>query len=302
MSLLRAGRLLEGAADTLRAMSIRIVAGPRFDSGTFHKALSGTVDNNQHLLVDLRKCIFVDPYTLIELVTLMERARRLDWEVLCRLPKAKGRDTYFARMHFFDVLPGGVAFDRKPPVVEEHAATLVPLMRLDLEQGEWGVDQIANWVYPQLPIQLAERFTNALAEIGMNVIAHSHADAGFVVGQRYNKDYQGRMAPRLHLAVGDDGIGMKSSLMPVFPELENQPESAAIMKAKEWYVTGKPDKHSGVGLSTVQEYADMFGGVLRIRSGESTVVRRRGIDQVLELPGISGTIVSVELCSPGRDA
>lgn len=276
------------------------MSGPRLDQFTFHNCLKASWAKSHALRADLSRLIFVDMYVLAELATLMTRAVQAGWTVMCSLPVVKGRDTYLARMHFFDVLPPQVIYDRTPPVVNERAMSLVPLMKLDIEAGEAGIQALAEWVYPQLPEHLAEGFTQALAEIGTNVVSHAEAETGFVVGQRYEKDHRGQKAPRVHLVVADAGIGIKASLARGKPEVASMSEHEAILLAKEWYVTSKPEVHSGLGLSTVEEFAQMFGGRLRIRSGSATVVTSRSGEQTKQLPGIEGTVVSVELASPGR--
>lgn len=281
-------------------MSIRIQASTRFDQDTFERAAHFIDDDRQFLDVDLHSCIFVDTFSLVTLLTIMTLGNEAGWELKLRLPSSTGACTYFARMRFFDLLPDDINMDKEPPSVSEHAITLVPLTKLDINAGEYGIEQLCNFTYPQLPLELAEDFTSALAEIGSNVVQHSQATVGFVAGQRFEKPFQGRQPPRLQLVVGDAGVGIRQSLLEARPEVAEISDLAAIELALQPGVTSKPGVHSGVGLTTVKEYAEAFGGILRIRSGNGTIVLRRGHSRGFEVPGLQGTIVSVELCSPGR--
>lgn len=162
------------------------------------------------------------------------------------------------------------------------------------------VEQLANFVHPQLPKQLAGPFVEALAEIGANVVQHAESDIGFLAAQRFEKPYQGRLPPRLQLVVADAGIGIRDSLLPAFPILSAAPDQAAIELALKAEITSKPGTNSGVGLTTALEYAEAFGGILRVRSGAGLVVCRRGRRRSEAVPGLPGTVVAVELASPGR--
>lgn len=281
-------------------MTIRIKAAANFNQDTFENSGDFIEDDKDVLELDLRSCVFADIYSLVTTLTIASLWCLDDRPVRMRLPKSKSARTYMARMRFFDTLPDEVQLDGERPTVTEHESALVPLTRLDPDVGEFGIEELCQFAYPQLPPQLAEHFTSALAEVGSNVVHHSEALVGFVAGQRFEKGFQGRPPPRLHLVVADAGIGIRSSLAQAHPEVADMSDVQAISKALEWGVTSKPDKHSGVGLSTVQDYARAFAGVLRIRSGTGTVVFRRGNQHVRGVPGLPGTIVSVELCSPGR--
>lgn len=282
-------------------MALYITATPNFNQDTFDRTIERIDDGRRELVVDLRRCIFVDTYVLVTLLTVITVAcGEAGYTVRLRLPVRQSARTYFARMHFFDLLPEEVVMDGPLPTVTERGAYLMPLTRLNIQGGEQAVDDLASFVWPQLPWQLAERFTAALAEIASNVVAHSGSTVGFVAGQRYEKAYQGRLPPRLHLVVGDAGIGIRASLAAALPEVASMSEVEAVRYALTPGVTAKPGVHSGVGLSTVRDYARYFGGVMRLRSGGATVVLRPTREKAIQAPRVRGTVVSVELSSPGR--
>lgn len=282
------------------AMILTIQARGALNQDTFENAGRWKEADVDRLVIDLRKCWFVDSYALVTLLTVMTLWAMGGDEVRLHLPASKGARTYLARMHFFELLPEGIDCDEPLPTVTERPSMLVPLKRLDLDAGEHAIDELGRFVWPQLPARLADAFTEALVEIGANVIQHAGARVGFVAAQRFENAYQGRVPPRLQLVVGDAGIGIRASLAAGRPEAAGMSDEQAILLALREGVTGKPGTNSGVGLSTVREYADAFMGILRVRSGEGMVVRRRRVQSSRLVPGLPGTIVAVELASPGR--
>lgn len=283
-----------------RSRKLTIKPNVRLDQGTLDNLGEWTESDDDRLIVDLTTVRFVDSYAMVVLVTLMTLWRRSGWPVELRLPDARPTRNYLARMRFFSMLPGGVRCHEPLPTVTENPSLLIPLTKLDVTSGESAVDELARFVHPQLPRQLASWFVEAMAEIAGNVLQHAQSDIGFLAAQRFEKDFQGLVAPRLQLVVADAGIGIKDSLVGRYPDLQTQPDTAAIELALKAEVTSKPSTNSGVGLSTVDEYARAFGGVLRVRSGAGVVVHRRTGKRVRQVPYLPGTVVAVELASPGR--
>jgi hypothetical protein len=284
-----------------RPLTIRVRVRGNLNQDSFDSAVRRTEDGQELLVVDLRQCFFIDPYGLVTLLTLMNVAvQHAGYRCELKLPRRQGTRTYLARVHFFELLPSDVVMDGLIPTVTAGGGFLLPLQRLDVNAGDHAVDELARFVYPQLPRQFQESFTEGLVEIGSNVVAHSGATVGFVAGQRYEREYQGRTPPRLHLVVGDAGMGIRQSLAEAHPEVGSMTEAEAIWLALKPGTTGKPGRHSGVGLSTVRRDAAAFAGVMRIRTGGATVILRPSGERAKQVPRLPGTIVSVELSSPGR--
>jgi hypothetical protein len=282
-------------------VTIRIIARGNLNQDSFDNAVQRTEDDQRLLVVDLRRCLFVDPYALVTLLTIMTVAvEEYGYSCRLRLPQSQSTRTYLARARFFELLPNEVVADRVLPTVAARSGFLVPLDRLDVRAGDSAVETLARFVYPQLPRQFRESFTEGIIEIGSNVVAHSGATVGFIAGQRYEREFQRRLPPRLHLVVGDAGVGIQASLAQAHPEVESMTEADAIRMALQDGMTGKPGDHSGVGLGTVRNDTRAFAGVMRIRSGAATVVLRPSGEKAVQVPRLRGTIVSVELSSPGR--
>jgi signal transduction histidine kinase len=278
---------------------LTIKPNARLDQGTFDRLGQWKEADEDRLVVDLTTLFFVDTYAMVVLLTIMTLWTRDGSRVDLSLPARTGVRSYLARMHFFELMPSEVRCSEDIPLVQERPSMLLPLSRLDVASGEHAVELLGNFVHPQLPRQLAGAFVEALSEIGANVLQHSESEIGFLAAQRFEGDFQGRKAPRLQLVVADAGIGIRASLTPTFPHLEASPDEEAIALALEPEITSKPGTNSGVGLSTALAYAEAFGGILRVRSGGGMVVCRRSGRTAEAVPGLPGTVVSVELASPG---
>jgi hypothetical protein len=223
-----------------------------------------------------------------------------NWRISVETPRAPTMRNYLRGMRLFELMPESVildvpVLDPLPPGNDQ----FLPVTPIDLAAGEFGIEELCNFAYPQLPRDMAEEFIEALAEIGSNVVQHAKASEAFASGQRLDVAYRRRPPPRLHLVVGDSGIGIRSSLAIAHPEVEQMPEGEAILKAIEPGVTGRPGVNSGVGLYSILEYVRTVGGEMRIRSGNATAIFGRSGQRMLRTPGLPGTIVSVELCRPG---
>lgn len=261
---------------------------------TYAGCIQAVPDGDTSFTVDLRAVEFIDSYSVVELLCAMHLLARTSTIEL--LPPHLGAlRGYLAGMRFFELMPEAVAYAGSRSSREPTDDQLIPVSRLDMAAGEYGIELLASFVYPLLPLDVAVPFTDAFAEIASNVIHHAEAEDAFVSGQRLDVAYRGRPPPRLHLVVGDTGIGIRASLAQALPDVEQLGDAEAIERALQPGVTGKPGLNSGVGLYTVLETVRAYRGELRIRSGSWSVVwDSRGSHHVLT-PRLSGTVVSAEL-------
>jgi len=267
---------------------VHITIASRFqlDRWTFEESATFAQTADDRLTVDLAACSFVDIYAMVALLTIMTFAVDNGYEVMIHLPTDRGVANYLARMRFVELVPRGVLFNPSPPEVQEHESALVPLTRVDaVRGGEHAIEQLANFAYNRLTGWVAGPFTEALAEIGANVIHHSEAEVGFVAAQRYRKK------KTLLFVVGDGGIGIRESLARGVLTAQGLSDSEALELAVRPGVTGKPGLHSGVGLSTVLELAENMS----IRSGYGLLTKGWGDVKAKPVPGLSGTIVCAEV-------
>jgi hypothetical protein len=267
-------------------VQITIASQFNLDRWTFEGSTTFAQSAVNRLTVNLTACPFVDIYAMVSLLTIMTFAVDNGYEVTIDIPTDRGVANYLARMRFFELVPSGVVFDQLPPEVHEHESALVPLTRVDaVNGGEHAIEELANFAYERLDGWVAAPFTEALAEIGINVIHHSDAEVGFVAAQRYGKK------ETLLFVVGDGGIGIRESLARGVLTARALSDSEALKLAVRQGVTGKPGLHSGVGLSTVLELAENMS----IRSGHGLLTKGWGGVQAKQAPGLSGTIVCAEV-------
>ena len=73
----------------------------------------------------------------------------------------------------------------------------------------------------------------------------------------------------IHIAVGDVGVGMLTSLRRVHPETRDDAE--AILGALVHGKSGRPSGRGGLGYVTIKEALANLNGSLTIRSGKARV-------------------------------
>lgn len=223
-------------------MSIHIRAPGALNQDRFSEAVSAVDDQDHVLHVDLSACIFVDSYSVIELLVIMSRAHRANWRIIVETPSALAMKNYLRGMRLFELMPESVILDVPvPDPLPPGSDQFLPITPIDLAAGEFGIEELCNFAYPQLPRELAEEFIEALAETGSNVVQHAKASEAFASGQRLDVAYRGRRPPRLHLVVGDSGIGIRSSLASAHPEVEEMGEGGR--RRRDENSLGQCDRH-----------------------------------------------------------
>jgi hypothetical protein len=283
------------------SMSIYLSAGRSLNQTNFDDAAEFRSDGSPALVIDLTLCErFIDLYAIVALLTITHAAVNSGRPVHFVMGKYQNPVQYLARMHFFHHLPGeGVEFlEDGPPRVRERERPLLELRRLDFLEGHVSIERMVDFVWDEVPIRLRESFADALSEVASNVVDHAEARDAFVLGQRYNTDYGPRRAPRIHLVVGDNGMGIRESFArsDQYSGWRFRSHSDAVALALEPDVTSKPGIHSGIGLPTVRDHAIATRGLLQIRTGDTTYRETRSGASTWPGPRFSGTIVSVELC------
>lgn len=140
---------------------------------------------------------------------------------------------------------------------------------------------------------LVKRATVLLGELGNNAFDHNlgnwptDVSGVFIAAQNYPKLRQ------VEVAVGDPGVGFKTSLRNAFPDLPNDVE--AIKKGLAGF-TGRIGEKRGNGLRVIQHWTvDNFSGTLHIRSGGGLVrVDKTGI-AAAEVANYLGTAAQLTL-------
>jgi anti-sigma regulatory factor (Ser/Thr protein kinase) len=272
-----------------------ITAWEDLTAGTFEASVHWRLDSaEERLVVNLRALIRAELFALVQLLTIMTAARDNGAKVFVYLPSREHVRREQAELGFYEMFPDGVWTDRAPPGRTGGAGWvdhLVPFARLNVDEGGAGIDRVANMAYESLPHNSREGFTEAMVELGQNVIDHSEAEVGFIAAIR--------RGVKLELVVGDAGIGIRESLArrPDAPTFDSDFE--AVKYALEEETTSKPGQNSGLGLPTVWTFTERFSGSLYIRTGKVLAMLDALYGpEARSVVGLQGTIVGATL---GRD-
>jgi hypothetical protein len=166
-------------------MSIHVTVHGALNQDTFASSVSAVKDDEHTLDIDLRNCNFVDSYSVIELLIVMRRAERANWRILLTLPTRRRMSRYLSGMGLLELMPSSVEVrGSRPRARQPDGGQFLPVTPLDLAAGEFGIEQLCNFAYPNLPISLREEFLESLDEMGSNVVQHADAYFAFVSGQR----------------------------------------------------------------------------------------------------------------------
>jgi len=252
---------------------------------------------SRHLLehrsvtLDLSAIKSADPFGLVYLAIYV--GKLIEYEPL-RLSINLGRGAFarhLNRMGVLDVL-------RRDTRVRVESGTILPEFFgkgsnpriLELEQHTVADEDAAEALSERLLdiivlkrrrdlLARSELFQTALLEIIANVSVHSGARQVYVAAAAVND--------RIHLAIGDSGMGIPARLKKS-GIAEKLSCSGAIIKALEPGVSTRVGR-GGLGLTTVSDQVREHGSYMAIRSGDGEVVIRgentTGRDNYHVLPG-----------------
>ena len=106
-----------------------------------------------------------------------------------------------------------------------------------------------------------------ILEIGNNSIEHSGNDGDgscFFTLQVYLPDLK---PAEIVIAIGDAGIGIRSSLSDAHPRLIDTTDRMAIEQAFINGLSGRKDQSGGIGFAAIKKFMNEFDGEIVIRSG-----------------------------------
>lgn len=207
---------------------------------------------------------------------------------------------------FWDAIQGRPA---KPAAEQERT---FPLTRI---HGAVATEPIAREISNR--IILGDEYEDArrttyyvLNELLRNVLQHSKDPLGGIVAAQRNDGGRNWGRPFVQVAVGDAGIGIQQSLLPLHPKLTDPRQ--ALVKALEPHISGTFVEgesgslyNAGVGLFFISEMTKLIGGRLMIATRGATLMLegRPGAEEgeshhlhFLE-PGLGfpGTLVAFEM-------
>lgn len=193
----------------------------------------------------------------------------------------------------------------KRPSEHEEAGRFVALRRVG------NSDDLAALLADIVPLlhlgaqpEQAKAVQYAVSEMVRNTLEHSRSLHGAVVCAQL---YGAKKAARKYISIGvaDTGIGVMRSLLPNYPDL--QQDSEAVLKAIQPGVTGAlrgmygASDNAGAGLFITRRLSDTTGGYFAVGSHKalfrSSLAQRRPPDPELVMPisSFPGTLVCVEI-------
>lgn len=235
------------------------------------------VQADEQLSLDLGKIEFINPSNLIMLIT----TSRVIFDVTGKKVKwvnvSSDVSAYLERINISNV----DFIDFKLPSVWERlyrgshkSNTLIELQTIDDWKGCGdAVKRTKEILLQWFPNQLG-RSTNEicslLSETAENSIDHSSPSPGhgycYYILQKYHKEGK----DQIQIAVGDIGIGIRSSLKRIAPDFVSN-DVLAIKRALFQGMSGRPDKSGGLGYKRVREIIKQRGGTIHIRSGYGSI-------------------------------
>lgn len=227
--------------------------------------------------IDLEHVRFIEPSGLVCLALVIRYLRGCCDRLHIIMPKMRTVRNYLNRIGLFsflsDLSDDYISYTELTRSQDACRDSDV-LLELTPVHSEGDVEIILSKIYTILSVNLKysstmiTRFLSSLSEVCQNIPQHSE-DWGVVVVQTYTNRSSGERFVKM--AVGDLGIGIKSSLAQKYSDAFQWTDSYAIVRALESNVSRMRDDGRGVGLSQVHAFVRRTGGVMYIRSGSSRV-------------------------------
>ena len=209
---------------------------------------------------------------------------------------------------------GGRLFDLGDPPQRSSLTTtrdnLGNLNRLEIGQigfrGQGQADELTERMELDLiedgagPSNVRSQIIECFSELATNAVQHSQDKEGCFGTLYYNREMSGACV--FAIGVVDKGIGIRKSLESNDVHrirLSTSDDSAVIDYATQHGVTGTNDPR-GIGLFSVKEAVQQFGGKLQIISGNGClIISNHGIERIVnERFELKGTMVLVALHVP----
>lgn len=275
---------------------------PKLDSSAsldlFFHELSLIPPNCQELYLNLRDIDCIKPYGALSLA--------LATSAWCQQGKVfilKNADlqilTYLDQIDYFRTFPESIIlspFDRPIETCNRSANANNLLEIIPLPSTSLLNAQAQALLLPRAKRVLlnsfseksksVEKILTMISEITGN-IPHSKSE-GYFTMQRYYKDRRAK----IHIAIGDVGIGIKKSLSHI--DLTNLYSDLSFIQYALRLGTTSKQEARGLGLAGVYSSINELSGLFRIRSGTASVLLQKNSSKFFEnLPHIPGTQIEI---------
>ncbi|SDI92130.1 hypothetical protein SAMN05444157_0808 [Frankineae bacterium MT45] len=224
--------------------------------------------SEDQLLLDLTRAHFVDPFGLVSLAALTERAVRTGLDVEFRAPLDLNCANYLHRMGVADLFDEfGIAHALPAVRRNDLGDRLFELRRFgtDAEAADRLAEQVFRIFATDEPATARELY-NSVSELANNVLEHSGESGGYLALQQFERSAE------VIFAVADCGCGLREALQRATSVRD---DGHAIALAVRRHVTSTGEWGRGVGLNGLVRRTHR-GGRLQLWSGWASGAFRGG--------------------------
>lgn len=271
---------------------------------TLYSLIASTPQAARYVL-DMEDVHFIEPCGVIGLVSV---ARFLAGATGKRVLIKNLGDQVYPYLHRMNLFYAAEEWLRPIELINEewsrnaNTINLLELTQITGVENVYMVVERAQSIFaPWLAPDDLGNLIRVISELCQNIYQHSNDPHGCVLIQKYHSEAQHKVS--ICLAVGDTGCGIRSSLMPRFSGLGDEPLDF-IRAAMDGNFTSRRNNKGGLGLRTVRDIIATYNGYVSVRSESASITdwgRKGGMQYATNLARVAGTQVSVkmyaDLCS-----
>lgn len=257
--------------------------------------LNGTAQG-ERVLLDLSNVSWATPFGLVTLIAFLDHFYPTvsGMRVIC--PTSDDCRQYLAASGFLQQLPSQIEVVRGENLRltrPSGADTVLAVTRLDRESD---ISAASATVEARLNEMLGEgdpqwrktkgAVLSTLGELCGNILLHADHDFGWVGAQRYANRHEGRQW--VEIVIADAGQGIRRSLTPAYPELEELADGQVVERAIEEELSrlDAPNRVRGTGFYVLKKATREHDGSFYLRSGSGAVERNRRKKKMLRKDGL----------------
>lgn len=265
---------------------------------TLYRLVAAAPEAARYVL-DMEEVHFIEPCGVIGLVSV---ARLLAAATGKRVFIKNLDDQVYPYLHRMNLFQTAGEWLRPIELMNEEwsrNANTINLLELTQISGAENVYTVAERAHSIFNSCMAtddlDNLIRVISELCQNIYQHSGDPNGSVLIQKYHSEVRHKVS--ICLAVGDSGCGIRSSLMPRFCGLGNDPIDF-IRAAMDGNFTSRRSNKGGLGLRTVRSIATSYSGYVTVRSESASITdwgRKGGMQYATNLTQIAGTQVSVKM-------
>lgn len=260
----------------------------------------GTAPRAARYVLDMEDVHFIEPCGVIGLVSV---TRLLAGATGKRVFIKNLGDQVYPYLHRMNLFQAAGEWLRPVELMKEewsrnaNTINLLELTQISGVENVYMVVERAQSIFgPWLAPDDLDNLIRVISELCQNIYQHSGDEHGCVLIQKYHSEARHKIS--ICLAVGDSGCGIRSSLMPRFKGLGDEPLDF-IRAAMDGNFTSRRNNKGGLGLRTVRDIATSYNGYVTVRSESASITdwghRKGGMQYATNLTQVPGTQVSVKM-------